>query len=399
MKRLWARTLSALALGWAAGSATVATALADPPSFPPPLPEPTIVTTTTDEQNKTPASTPLSTPMSTPASTAISTQANGPVSSVVDAPVYVSSGEGNGESCGHGHGHGGLSGGAGLYVLKPSFRANPAFSIRNAAGTRQSNFDFDWDYEIAPQFWVGYTGASGLGVRGSFWFFDHTTRSAAVNDGTLVIQSAAPLGLSDVSAQAGDQVAAQHRLRFEVWDLEVTQTLGNNSIWAGLLSAGIRYVHIAQDYRFTDSNTNAGGIPDVVNYGHNFHGFGPTAAFQARRSLGVYGLGVYGTARGSLLWGSAREDGANSQAGAVPIQSSASRDEFLTIGELELGLEWNKTFRRYQFFAQGGAVGQIWWGAGNASNNGQFPNNGTPSPNNDIDMGLFGIAFRAGIRY
>jgi len=373
MQRMAASTAGVLVLAWLSGAAEAA----DPP-VPPPDPVPVAVG----------APMPSSPRPAQPASDA------GPVLHFDDAAAdpWI-------EPDGH------FVAGAGVYLIKPFFDSNPAFHTSTTAAsgsglhltsaTATQYQDFDYDLGAAPLIWVGYVGGDGLGVRGRWWTFDQGSRFNAVNDdssGATVITSAAPQGLSIHSpgtalglALAPDTLAFNSNLRLNVWDLEATQDL-HLGCWGLTLSGGARYVHMSQDYNAFRANPG-GTAPTVfisedaesVQSGHNFNGAGPTVSLEARRALGDTGLVLYGLTRGSLLFGSGKQQTAltrevtGTSRGTpfdllVTSDSVASRDDFVPIIELEVGAEYGMDFGRCHPFIRTGLVGQTWFGAGNATN-------------------------------
>ena len=72
-------------------------------------------------------------------------------------------------------------------------------------------------------------------------------------------------------------------------------------------------------------------------------------------------------------------------------------DSILPIGEIEIGITYAEERNCFRPFAQVSAVGQVWWGAGNASNSylADPPAGGLDNSN----MGLFGLRLAAGIEF
>jgi hypothetical protein len=66
----------------------------------------------------------------------------------------------------------------------------------------------------------------------------------------------------------------------------------------------------------------------------------------------------------------------------------------MPVGELEVGAEYGYQFGRARVFAQTGLVGQIWWGAGNASDTAD-----NLSSDSSSNLGFIGLVFRAGVTY
>jgi hypothetical protein len=277
---------------------------------------------------------------------------------------------------------GGFVAGIGFYYLQPRWESNPAFivTIGQQVGPDLvlSRYveDFSYDHEFAPRIWIGFVADDGLGVRARYWSFDADSSAFGFNpvgfEGAVIIESPDVLGIGSIPGQNDTDylLAANSNIELDVWDLEVTQTLDVKS-WVLLGSAGLRYARIAQDYQaavtrnFLAGNGAPGDV-DVVSGGHNFYGVGPTVAVEARRPLGL-GFTLYSSARGSLLFGTGKRVAGRSLAGmdARFFESEvSSRDDFLPIGELEIGAEWATDLGWSRLFVQGAYVGQIWCGAG-----------------------------------
>src|SRR5262249_35111266 len=75
-----------------------------------------------------------------------------------------------------------LDGGASIYILEPHFQKNAAFTTLSpptpgGAAHQTTGSDFDWSFEACPMAWIGWRGTDGLGLRASYFTFDHTSRS------------------------------------------------------------------------------------------------------------------------------------------------------------------------------------------------------------------------------
>lgn len=294
----------------------------------------------------------------------------------------------------------GLSFGGGVYILYPHWESNPAYSITTGPGVvRQHQEDFSFHTEFAPYAFISYTSPSGLGLRSRFWRFDQTSSVFLQNDGRSLISSAAPLNLQNNSFTAGDQLMYEGGLQITVIDLEALQVC-NWGLWSLQLSGGVRYAHLSQHYNHVENP--ATGSFDAINSGHNFRGAGPTLGAEVRRDLGFWGLGLYGSARGSLLFGTGRQNAFLVNSGSLVQVASTSRSDVMPVTELELGLDCCKQIKNCRFFIQAALVGQVWYGAGNAANNeliipGQsFLGN---VADNNSNLGLFGGKLVLGLEF
>jgi len=301
---------------------------------------------------------------------------------------------------GHKHGGGTITGGLGFYYIQPHYETNPAytFSITAQDGTSQvRQNDFDYDYDFAPILWLGWANCDGFGFRARTWWYENDASTQLTNDGTFSIDSAAPLGLQNTSTTAGDVLLFSTDIKIRVYDLEATQSY-NVGGWNLLLAGGVRYAHLSQSYNHLEAPLN--GQVDAISSGSTFKGFGPTVALEVRRDLGNTGLTIYGSARGSVLFGNSSQDSSQVVNNVPDAFASTSRDDVLPITELEIGAEWGYNLGRGRLFAQGALVGQVWHGAGNAAQNEMIPVLVDPEvSDNSSNLGLFGIKLAVGINY
>jgi hypothetical protein len=311
--------------------------------------------------------------------------------------------------------------GVGLYLIQPFFESNPAYIAVHESGAKGSKrsqadrVDLAHDMGVAPLFWLGYMGESGLGARARWWYFRQGTDQTLVSppspaNSNFVIISAAPLGIqvfSNTDQGLSTAFAVTSNLQLQVADLEAFQNLQAGQ-WDFLLAGGLRLAHINQHYNvFSGDSNGEAALWRTILSGHSFHGAGPVLAVEARRPLGGTGLSLYGNARGSLLFGSAtqssqflanalRNDDAN------PSVVSDHRNRVIPVAELEAGLEYRVAVGVAEWFGQVTLVGQDWLGAGNASRSanfafpGGFPVGGTGEDN---DIGFLGLGLRFGVNY
>ena len=255
--------------------------------------------------------------------------------------------------------------------IRPSFEENTAFVVDPPPN---DNFvtPFDYSYDVTPRIWLGYNSVCGLGIRGRYWEYDQEADVAS-----LLVTSSSPLAFVEVSragnnltrsafAGVGETITAKHSLEMQVFDLEATKQLhpGGMTMMLGL---GLRYAKIDQNFRATVT-TSSGVIDELVDHSHGFEGFGPTASLEILHPLcnPCCGLSAYGAIRGSVLFGDASQDILEIKgAGATVGRDRYRGDELLSIGEIEIGLQYALAFcYRTQAFVRVGYEGQIWWDAG-----------------------------------
>ncbi|MEM9703606.1 MAG: hypothetical protein AAF907_14300, partial [Planctomycetota bacterium] len=89
-----------------------------------------------------------------------------------------------------------------------------------------------------------------------------------------------------------------------------------------------------------------------------------TGFAEARRPLGNSGFALLGAARISLLAGESEMSARVSQNGATTV-GATSRDDFVPVGELQLGTEWSAWINPTTlFFSQIAYEGHVWGGVG-----------------------------------
>jgi hypothetical protein len=296
-----------------------------------------------------------------------------------------------------------------VYLLRPVWETNPAFRIISTpapvpglTANNRVQREFDYDYEVAPMFFIGYEWNSGFGVRARWFSFDGSDTQSHVNAPNDNTDPANPLGLG-VNGTAVDNATIQavSDLSLFAVDLEATKRV-TNSCWGGwfLMAGGIRYVEIDQTYNYLSVNPN--GRTERVLAQNSFSGIGPTVALECHRTFGCSGFGIYANARGSILFGESAESATQIRVdhlgGLDDLDTGrVSRDDVLPIGELEVGLEYGNYFGRCRVFGQVGFVGQVWWGAGNSANvDGALTGSGS---DNHTNLGFLGLALRAGVTF
>jgi len=253
--------------------------------------------------------------------------------------------------------------------------------------------------DVAPLVWLGYLSDSGLGFRARWWYFRQGTEQSATGTGSGVngvqVLSAAPLGLSLITATSADapkSLVVTSKLQVQVLDLDSLYQIEAGK-WNLLFAGGLRLAGIDQTY-------NAYTAGEALLSSSRFYGLGPTLAVEVRRSLGGTGLSLYGSARGSILFGSGQQDA------AVPDRNVEARDHHdigMPVAEAEVGLEYARDVGGCHFFVQTALVGQEWFGAGGASRSstdvipgGQFS---TSSYVGDSDLAFLGVCIRLGVNY
>lgn len=354
---------------------------------------------------------------------------------------------------------GGFFAGVGLYVMQAYFQNNVAYTVLSerdfTANPKMANpntvvlqesaqrFDVSQHMNVAPQIWFGYENADGFGARVRYWYLDEgTTQSeflppfsgfavggtrdgqtvVVVGSGTLqTLTSATPQGLqafgdtlalrpgapNGVVSQA-TTLTVTTKLELQVFDVEAFQRYRTGA-WDFLLSGGVRLAQLDQAYNAYNAESTSAAELRTLASSFNFNGAGPTLSLEVRRALGNTGLTAYTSARGALVIGTAQQ---NVSFGGLLLRNDDPNPQFasqhwdrgLPIGELELGVEFNRRVGPVGLVGQIALVGQEWFQAGNASRSQSETVQFTPRPviggaPDDSDLSFFGLAVRFGVDF
>lgn len=297
----------------------------------------------------------------------------------------------------------------GFMVLTPRWSSNPALAIISnvmGGGTSVASEvrDFDFNAQFVPTVSLGGVLAHGFGARMNWWGFvvgDRLAASTNTPSTAVIPPNGGALLLANVFGTS-TALATAARLHMDVWDFELTDDV-RLSRWAGLVALGVRYAHLSQEYTAFTTDVSLAG-PLAMFASHNFNGAGPTLALELHRDLGLAGLYFYGYGRGSVLFGSATERSDIQSPGNTmsftDLSSAAQRQPVLPVGEIDFGLGWNRALRTSVLYAQVGFVGQVWWGAGNATSEPGVLSTilGDSGARND-NLGLIGLSVRTGVNF
>ena len=243
----------------------------------------------------------------------------------------------------------------------------------------------DW----GPQGSFGYVFHTGWGVRGNYEYLRGTTSLGVTNANpavTITSASAAfPMTSPSATLAAGigvDQYTFGQRLEKHVADIEAVKEAHFLDTTL-LFSVGGRYARMTQSYSAT--RINPGGAAagatvaldrDDLNVSNRFEGWGLTTSMEAVHPLGC-GFAVYGNVRGSFLWGTdrfAQNDRVQTRtvnaAGAANFADTTTSLEaignrYVSVLELESGVQFGCRAGRTYLFARAGGVYQRWWDVGN----------------------------------
>lgn len=278
--------------------------------------------------------------------------------------------------------------------VKPRYESNVAFTVMESNGTSTESFterEFDYDLEFSPRVYVGWRHCDGIGFRAGWWQFDHAAApmeaSPAANGFGRIIPP--QFGDIDISTNVPTDVfAASTTLNAYAIDIEATKETEFCS-WNFGVGGGIRYAYVEQGYLAQTSDASGDAL-GAIDYRQTIEGFGPTISAHAVRPINCQ-TALFCKARGSLLFG----DGESSLTAGEDLDlttpftttRTTSRDDLLTIAEIQLGLQWHSNYYHvYQPFFSVAMEGQVWDGAGTATSE-------------EGALGFFGFNTGAGVQW
>jgi len=261
--------------------------------------------------------------------------------------------------------------------VKPRFDSNVAFTVMEADGASFESFtdvQFDYDLEFTPRAFVGWRRQGGVGLRATWWQFDHEAAVAAANppaNGFGAITHP-EFGSVDISTTIPTDVfSAATNLNAYTIDLEATNE-SRFGAWDVNVAGGVRYAFVEQSY-LAQLRGDANVLRGSIDFRQSIKGIGPTISLGAYRPI-ASDAGFFCQARGSALLGdgesalAAVEDADLANPFATTLVSA--RDDLLSIGEVQLGFRWQAPYRRDRSFMPFLSIafeGQVWEGAGSTA--------------------------------
>lgn len=302
-------------------------------------------------------------------------------------PSYFDSGQGAYAAPGSGlyHSYGGTqrcgwATGFSWVFLKPFYGANEAVSVTNfgPGGFTTTGRDFDYSLDLSPRVFVEYVARNDLGVRATWFGFESDADGITqVVPGGSIVET--PLGQS---ASPGQSVHADSDFDIDTIDLDLTQRLQVRRSLVNI-GAGLRWAGYDHTYRSSIAGP-AGSAHGSAS--RSFDGIGPTVFAEWRRPVGSTRFSLLANVRGSMLFGEAKNNSVVESPFGTTYSSSKS-DDFVAIGETQLGGEWSAWIsQRTVLFVQVAWETQYWLGAGTALDH------------ND-DLGLFGFNTTVGLEW
>lgn len=282
-----------------------------------------------------------------------------------------------GNCVGEGYWADGIYAGFEATIVKPRFANNPAYTVMTSDGALFENFtevDFNYDTEFTPRVFVGWQNCDGFGMKVTWWQFDHAAGSLSDNPPANGFGEIAPppFGNIDISTNVPTDVfTAGSGLNVYAIDLEATRQamLGR---WKIAVGGGLRYAFAEQQYS-AQVRDSGNALLSQIDFRQSIEGVGPTISLEAYRIL-TPTVSTFCKGRGSVLFGDgesrllAGED--LDLANSFITRSVTSRDDLLSIAEIQYGVRWEGIRTRHRIFVPFLSIaleGQVWNGAGSAT--------------------------------
>ncbi len=279
--------------------------------------------------------------------------------------------------------------------VKPHFGENVAFTVTDntANSSTIGQSDFNYDLEMTPRVFVGWNRGRDVGLRATWWHFDHGAQTASGSPPASGLGELTPPSFADVDLSTStptDVFTANTSLNAYAIDLEATKA-SRFCDWQLGMGWGFRYAYVEQGYLGALTNGDSQTV-GTIDYKQSIEGFGPTVSVEAFRPYGCRS-GLFCKARGSILFGDSKsrlaaEEDLNLTTPFETTSTTAS-DDVLSIGELQVGYRWHAARSHcyaWQPFYSIALEGQIWDGAGNASSQ-------------DGRLGFFGFNTAMGVNW
>lgn len=270
-------------------------------------------------------------------------------------------------------------------IVKPYFSRNVAYWDQAAPITEVTSFD--WDMKYTPRVYLGFEGTDGFGFEIRYWNFHHSTSTSATEGAAQDFFIEATLVDAEPEFDFIDDVFANHSIRMDVLDFDLTKRIDFCSSWVRG-SAGIRYARLDQQGRWTDSFF----VPAALQIDYGFEGAGPTLFLEYGHSLFGGNLSAFVNSRGSLLFG--QRSGVVLEDFFVVGDVVPYYDMMMPVVESQLGLDWKTSCLGVDLSMKVALEAQTWFRGGAASGG---DDEGLPA--DQIDLGLFGLSFATVLYY
>lgn len=225
---------------------------------------------------------------------------------------------------------------------------------------------FEGEYELTPRVWIGLRAANGIGIRGSYWSFDHSADDLnLVNNGVRIpaATSTSVIFPALIVAQVpGDILSVGTSMEATTFDLEATYDVRLRRAEA-TLGAGLRYANTDQAYAATVVSQIS---PASLHWVRQFEGFGPLLTAQGMLPIGKPGFYGRGGVNVSFLFGektlrrTVLNDATPSPNTGMPVILFDDSDEITGVYGANIGLGWQRHGRVASLQIEGSYEGQLW---------------------------------------
>jgi hypothetical protein len=265
-------------------------------------------------------------------------------------------------------------GSASMLFLQPIFQRNggvTGFNSAPATATFANTEAFDFDYETAPRFRLGFESKYGPGIELDYWQFDQGSNvSAFTSNGTTsgelrtgIFGPGQTTALSAINA--GETIAAIHSIDIESFGaMFFKEVQFPVSRMNGMF--GLHYVSIFQtlDAQLTDAG---GSLLGELRSNSDLRAYGPKFKFEYYRPIGHTKFEFVTAFGGGILFGERDQFVTNTQTNISTRRVGA--DEYVLTSEFYSGVQFKKMFAEKRgVFGRVGFNYQSWIGGGTAIN-------------------------------
>jgi hypothetical protein len=249
---------------------------------------------------------------------------------------------------------------------KESFQA----TVSDFATGTMELVPFEGEYELTPRVWIGLRAANGIGVRGSYWSFDHAGDDLNLVSNGVRIPAATSTSVIFpaliVAPFPGDRLSVGTSMEATTFDLEGTYDVRLRRAEA-TLGAGLRYANTDQAYDATViPGPVPGATPASLQWVRQFEGFGPLLTAQGMLPIGNSGFYGRGGVNVSFLFGEKTlrrtvfNDATPPPNTGMPVVLFDDSDEITGIYGANIGLGWQRHGDVASLLIEGTYEGQLW---------------------------------------
>lgn len=262
---------------------------------------------------------------------------------------------------------------ANVSFLKPVLQGDVAFNTSGSAGQIHENFEYD--YNSASQFSLGFESQAGPGINVSYWEFDGASETASwtnpdVNNNLQTIDFGGLLGGRQISTRGeGDTVTVTDALDIQRIEASFYKDIKFKvSRMSGRF--GFQWIEINRQTNALYAETFFAGGETITWAGADqFQGAGPTFGFDYFRPIGHTKIEFLASGDCGLSFGH-RDKVVNVVVNETPdvVFQNGGDDEFLTNLNLFMGVQYviSRGGNRC-FYLRSGLDYQAWLGADNTT--------------------------------